>query len=340
MLSPFAASYLFNHAFLALSSSSSFNPLRDGHSGDAMREWSSTIGIVTAIAGNLLISFALNIQRYAHIRIGRESARRRRSISPRGYGTASTDGSIADREIETQSVQADPNSNIIINSPSDGDGESLVDSRRPSFQRYRDDSDDTGFRDDVSELRGPDRLRQSFHSDQTLTPTEKIFRSRERKSYLQSPYWWAGIVLMTIGEAGNFLAYGFAPASIVSPLGVVALISNCIIAPFMLKETFRQRDFWGVLISISGAVTIVLSAKTSETKIGPEEIWGMITQWEFELYLGITVTLIATLMWCSKKYGGKTILIDLGLVALFGRPKHAMCLLIALVKPFWIANCT
>ena len=29
---------------------------------------------------------------------------------------------------------------------------------------------------------------------------------------------------MTIGEAGNFLAYGFAPASIVSPLGVVALV--------------------------------------------------------------------------------------------------------------------
>ena len=26
------------------------------------------------------------------------------------------------------------------------------------------------------------------------------------KNYLKSPWWWAGIVLMTVGEAGNFLA--------------------------------------------------------------------------------------------------------------------------------------
>jgi drug/metabolite transporter (DMT)-like permease len=123
---------------------------------------------------------------------------------------------------------------------------------------------------------------------------------------------------MTIGEAGNFLAYGFAPASIVSPLGVVALISNCVIAPIMLKETFRQRDFWGVVIAIAGAVTVVWSAKQKETKLGPHEIWDAISRWEFEVYLAITVTLIAALMWASRRYGGKTILIDLGLVGLFG----------------------
>lgn len=123
---------------------------------------------------------------------------------------------------------------------------------------------------------------------------------------------------MTIGEAGNFLAYGFAPASIVSPLGVVSLVSNCLIAPFMLKETFRRRDFCGVVVAITGAVTIVLSAKRSETKIGPDDMWMMITRWEFELYLGITIALILVLMWASERYGSTTILIDLGLVGLFG----------------------
>jgi hypothetical protein len=34
--------------------------------------WSSLIGIITAIVGNVLISFALNMQRYAHIRLDRE----------------------------------------------------------------------------------------------------------------------------------------------------------------------------------------------------------------------------------------------------------------------------
>jgi hypothetical protein len=124
---------------------------------------------------------------------------------------------------------------------------------------------------------------------------------------------------MTIGEAGNFLAYGFASASTVSPLGVVALVSNCVIAPLMLKEPFRIRDFWGVVVAITGAVVVVLSAKHSETKLGPHEIWGAIARWEFETYVGITVTLILLGMWSSKKYGERIILIDLGLVALFGK---------------------
>jgi len=34
--------------------------------------WSSLIGIVVAIVGNIFISFALNIQRYAHVRLEKE----------------------------------------------------------------------------------------------------------------------------------------------------------------------------------------------------------------------------------------------------------------------------
>lgn len=123
---------------------------------------------------------------------------------------------------------------------------------------------------------------------------------------------------MTIGEAGNFLAYGFAPASIVSPLGVVALVSNCVIAPIMLKERFRWRDFFGVVVAVGGAVTVVLSAKTEEKKLGPHEIWSAITTTAFEVYLSITIACIIVLIWASPRYGSKTILIDLGLVGLFG----------------------
>lgn len=171
----------------------------------------------------------------------------------------------------------------------------------------------------VDDEEADDPLQDSFLSDRTATSFEKSIAGVDRKSYLRSSYWWAGIILMTVGEAGNFLAYGFAPASIVSPLGVVALVSNCVIAPFMLKERFRQRDFMGVVIAVTGAVIVVLSAKTSENKIGPDEIWDMITRWEFEAYLGITVILIIALMSISRKYGRKTILIDIGLVGLFGK---------------------
>lgn len=111
---------------------------------------------------------------------------------------------------------------------------------------------------------------------------------------------------------------GFAPASIVSPLGVVALISNCVFAPVLLKEPFRSRDALGVLVSVAGAVVVVWSAEKEEIRLGPDEILGAISQTAFEVYFGITSAMILTLMYISTRYGHKTIMIDLGLVALLG----------------------
>lgn len=251
----------------------------DGSDGGYEHEWSSLIGIITALCGNVLISLALNIQRYAHIRIGRE-------------------------------YEQDKNGN--------GSNGTHIGARGRSRDRYRDSEQDgfDSYRDDASDT--TERQNSGFGSRDT-SADGKDGADGHRKSYLKSPYWWAGIVLMVVGEMGNFMAYGFAPASIVSPLGVVALISNCIIAPCLLKEQFRKRDLWGVLISVAGAVVVVLSAKSSEEQIGPHEIWVNITRWEFELYLGLTTALIVVLMWASHQYGSRSILIDVGLVALFGK---------------------
>ncbi|OBT72170.1 hypothetical protein VF21_10526 [Pseudogymnoascus sp. 05NY08] len=235
--------------------------------GTPIQRWSSLIGIVSSIVGNILISFALNIQRYAHIRIHKEAEekkRQHRQVSDR-YGTA--DGSWAGHN-----------------------GHEETERLRSSFESAKSGSESGGDSND----------------------------NVEQQSYLKSPYWWVGIVLMTIGETGNFLAYGFAPASIVSPLGVVALISNCVIAPILLKEEFRLRDFWGVVVSVLGAVTVVLSAEQEEKKLGPHEVIGAITTMEFEIYMAATIGVMFILAWASPKYGNKTILIDLGLVALFG----------------------
>lgn len=159
---------------------------------DALQRWSSFIGILIAIAGNILISLALNIQKYAHTRLSREAARRRRRSTP-PTPTAPTTS--------------------------------------------------------TTPLLAPEK------PDDSPNP------------YLRSPFWWVGLILMFLGECGNFLAYGFAPASIISPLGVVALVANCVVAPLMLREPFRRRDFLGVLVSIAGAMTIVWSAKKQETKV-------------------------------------------------------------------------
>ncbi|KAJ4353950.1 uncharacterized protein N0V89_005682 [Didymosphaeria variabile] len=246
-------------------------------------QWNSFIGIITAIVGNVLISFALNTQRYAHIRLEREWQAKERQRKRRSASYRSLSG----------------------------------------VKRYRDEpvAEDTASEEDPLLHAAPSR-KNTGGSRSGLSPVQEEDGVEEaaykQKSYLKSPYWWAGIIMMTCGEAGNFLAYGFAPASIVSPLGVVALISNCIIAPFMLKEPFRARDALGVLVAVGGAVTVVLSASDNNPKLGPDEIWSLISTWEFETYFGITVAVIIALLFASNRYGDKNILIDLGLVGLFG----------------------
>ncbi|KAI4194921.1 MAG: hypothetical protein LQ350_007497 [Teloschistes chrysophthalmus] len=264
-----------------------------GDTADKVREWSSVIGIVTAIVGNILISFALNIQRYAHIRLKREKDGKKSGLDEeygrtghKNYGTQQ-----AELAEERAKANLEPSSFNPNGDPDDHDDAHAA--KRTSFS-------------------------SESSSQSTVKPPEKQNLQSDTRTYLSSPYWWIGIVLMVIGEGGNFLAYGFAPASIVSPLGVVALVSNCIIAPCLLKERFRQRDFWGVVVAVAGAVVIVLSAKNSETKMGPHHIWLAITRWEFELYLGLTAAMIIVLIWASARYGHKSILIDLGLVGLFG----------------------
>jgi magnesium transporter len=267
----------------------------DGDSEGELQNWSSLIGIITAICGNILIALALNVQRYAHIRLHRQKAeireRARRALKDaakrQGSGSGSSYGT------------AGPSSEGTNGSASKQNGRQQSDNARGSHET--------------------EPLARSFRSgDSGWTEDSSDDELKAASTYLKDPYWWMGQVLITVGEMGNFLAYGFAPASIVSPLGVVALVSNCVIAPLFFNEVFRPRDFWGVIIAVGGAVTVVLSAKQEETKLGPHEVWDAITTMEFKIYMGVSCSLIALLMWLSPKYGNRTILIDMGLVGLFG----------------------
>jgi drug/metabolite transporter (DMT)-like permease len=43
-------------------------------------------------------------------------------------------------------------------------------------------------------------------------------------AYLREWLWWLGVVTMGVGEACNFAAYAFAPASLVTPLGALSVL--------------------------------------------------------------------------------------------------------------------
>jgi hypothetical protein len=75
------------------------------------------------------------------------------------------------------------------------------------------------------------RLRTAIRS----FPPSQGPDGKPKKGYWRIPLWWLGLLLNMGGEIGNMLAYGFAPASVVAPVGSVGVFFNEVIAVVFLK---------------------------------------------------------------------------------------------------------
>ncbi|GME93763.1 unnamed protein product, partial [[Candida] boidinii] len=137
--------------------------------------------------------------------------------------------------------------------------------QKQAHHRLKDDIEETngGSRSDhhhsnIDERNSITDIIESSNNNDSLI-------SKKPKHYTSSIRWWVGFVLMTLGEIGNFVAYGLAPVSIVSPMGVVTIIANStFIAPVLFHEKIRSRDIIGTLLSAIGVVFMVVSSITSE----------------------------------------------------------------------------
>ena len=96
-------------------------------------------------------------------------------------------------------------------------------------------------------------------------------------------------------------------------------MANCFFSPLILHEHFRRRDLFGVAIAIIGAVTVVLSAHTSDARLTPEQILEAISQTPFEVFACVYIVGAFILVnLAARAAGDKYVLIDVGCCALFG----------------------
>jgi hypothetical protein len=118
----------------------------------------------------------------------------------------------------------------------------------------------------------------------------------ERKPFTSNPMWWLGLSGTVAGEVGNFLAFGFAGADIVTPLGAVGVVSNAVIACVFLGELFRIRDALGVLLTCLGTVLIVIKAPASERDMSVELFAMYVSNPIFACYI-FAVVVVAVALW-------------------------------------------
>ncbi|ESK97556.1 duf803 domain membrane protein [Moniliophthora roreri MCA 2997] len=312
----------------------------------------TVIGITVAIAGNVLISLALNIQKLAHQRLDAQKPSHSET-SLRGRR-----GSTLQEEEENEDERThDENSNHISqpqpsssSSTSQPESQPLLPFPRVESADYgtapnsENDSHKHKARSWLSRLILPschDKPRPVLAMPVEVI-TEESFQNQNgwdnrngskkpehnskqdvdngnESDYLKSKLWWSGFLLMNLGEMGNFISYAWAPASIVAPLGTFALIANCFFAPLIIGERFRKRDILGILIAIVGAVTVVLSSNASDGRLDPDGLVRAISQIPFIVYAciyAVAATILAVLS--QGPLGRQWVLVDVGLCALFG----------------------
>ncbi|WRX35259.1 Magnesium transporter NIPA - like 10 [Theobroma cacao] len=149
-------------------------------------------------------------------------------------------------------------------------------------------------------------------------------------AYLLEPLWWLGMITsikpfvvyvdaVIVGEVANFVAYAFAPAILVTPLGALSIIVSAVLAQFMLKEKLQPLGVLGCVMCISGSVVIVIHAPQESPITSVQEIWTMATQPAFVLYLGSVIVLVFLLIFhFVPRCGHTNVLVFTGICSLMG----------------------
>ncbi|ONI14045.1 hypothetical protein PRUPE_4G259000 [Prunus persica] len=124
---------------------------------------------------------------------------------------------------------------------------------------------------------------------------------------------------MIVGEIANFVAYAFAPAVLVTPLGALSIIVSAVLAHFILKERLHRLGVLGCVMCIAGSIIIVIHAPKEHSITSVLEIWSMATQPAFLLYVGSVVVLVFILVFhFAPQCGHTNVLVFTGICSLMG----------------------
>lgn len=137
--------------------------------------------------------------------------------------------------------------------------------------------------------------------------------------YLKEWVWWAGLILMAVGEAANFAAYAFAPASLVTPLGALSVLVSALLSSKFLNERLNLVGKVGCLLCVLGSTVIVLHSPKEGNVESMEQLGVMITEPAFIVYVifVVTVTCILTVIY-APKYGTSNVVIYVAICSVIG----------------------
>ncbi|XP_067663593.1 magnesium transporter NIPA2-like isoform X1 [Haliotis asinina] len=137
--------------------------------------------------------------------------------------------------------------------------------------------------------------------------------------YLKEWMWWAGMILMIVGEFANFAAYAFAPATLVTPLGALSVLISAVLASRVLKEHLNLLGKVGCLLCILGSTVMVIHSPKEQEVGSMEALKEKLIEPMFIVF-GVVVILAACIgiFYFAPRYGNKNPLVYITICSVLG----------------------
>lgn len=117
---------------------------------------------------------------------------------------------------------------------------------------------------------------------------------------------------MGLGEAANFAAYAFAPASLVTPLGALSVLVAAVLSSKFLNENLNLLGKMGCFLCIIGSTIIVLNSPKAVEVENLDELIDKLKDSAFIIY--VLIILASSLfigIYLAPRYGHKLVVIYL-----------------------------
>uniref|UniRef100_A0A3Q2XWY5 NIPA magnesium transporter 2 n=2 Tax=Hippocampus comes TaxID=109280 RepID=A0A3Q2XWY5_HIPCM len=138
-------------------------------------------------------------------------------------------------------------------------------------------------------------------------------------AYLKEWLWWAGLLSMGAGEAANFAAYAFAPATLVTPLGALSVLVSAVLSSYFLSERLNLHGKLGCLLSVLGSTTMVIHAPKEEEISSLEDMARKLVDPGFFIFATAVVTVVLVLILAvAPRHGQTNILVYISICSLIG----------------------
>ncbi|XP_022246582.1 magnesium transporter NIPA2-like isoform X2 [Limulus polyphemus] len=182
----------------------------------------------------------------------------------------------------------------------------------------REANDDVGAQFNLNDS----KVRQGFYIGLSLAISSSVFIGSSfiiKKKGLIKISRMGQTRAVAIGEGANFAAYAFAPATLVTPLGVLSVLVSAVLSSRLLGERLNLLGKVGCLLCILGSTVVILHAPKEGSVSSIEELGDMLLQPGFIIYvIFVVVVSIAMICYCVPRYGSSNVIVHIIICSVIG----------------------